>query len=167
MKDIDRTRKEWIGALRGRLIARRHALGLSVAAAADAAGLTEKQLALVEADSVNIYLDQAIPLLWPYEADLRWLCGLRMPGGLQPVPTLEAIDYTARRNMRNLRIGRGAGIPTANREAWKDRWAESTLVRWESGEYTRLDLFRLQLIADWHEIPLYDLLTDGLESFPT
>ncbi len=146
----------------------------SRAALSEASGLPERVILALEAGSYrNLYLDQVWPLVRALDTTPDWLLsGARVGEALSSLPStdprhlpLHVVDLRTRQNIRALRGP--IGTPTVALQAWGSRNRQSTLVRWESGDYRRLDLPRLQALAIYlsraaRPVTIIDLLVGQL-----
>jgi len=169
---------EW--AIRLRCRAARMSNGLSVAKCAERAGQATSTITFLESGGRrNVYLD----VVWgvakacrvhprhliggwrawdkTVEAARRLTIALEVEAAKPPtlrgaMPDLEAADLNTRRMIRQLRGVRGT--PQVARDAWGKASQQSTLVRWESGEYRRIDLVRLSQLAKYFGVTTNDLV---------
>lgn len=136
---------DFAGAIRSRLRGFRQQRGLSFAAVAARTDITPSQLVAIEgASSVNLYLDQLLALAEAY--DVALIDVVLGPSGRRPAPYVAVGSDALHAHVRAcLRRDRGdVGTP---RLAELADMEQSTLVRWESGEYRRLDVIRLHRLA--------------------
>lgn len=148
---------DWSDELRARIRSVRQARSLSYEAAATATGIAKASIVAIEgAESQNVYLDQLTAFARGYGIDLRDLVdgwrSRKVPRRVTVVLDDVALHEQAR---TRLRLDRGAtGTPSLATSAGME---QSTIVRWESGEYHRIDVIRLRRcalalgksLADW------------------
>ncbi len=152
----------WAAELRLRLRIAREARGLSWIAAARASGVPTP--GKIESGSARfLYLDQVLHLCRVYRVSFEALAvGWRGWKDGAPPPTvdekldIETIMWDVRASIRSLRGDRGT--PQVARDAWGKPSHQSTLARWESGEYQRMDIERLFKLADYYNITLTALV---------
>lgn len=103
-------------------------------------------LAIEGGKSRNVYLDQVVALARALDVPFLALAlgwrGKRIPSGFVPVDVERLHDHVR----ACIRRDRGElGTPALAERADME---QSTLVRWESGEYRRIDLLRLYRLAE-------------------
>ena len=143
----------WATGLWGRLREVRLARGLSLQQAKELTGLMRPTFVKLEGgERRNLYIDQLVPMARAYDIPLVSLVlgwqGSKIPRGFVEVD-VDALHRHIRATLRRQRgsIGTKALAERADVE-------QSTIVRWESGEYRRLDMIRLYRLAQALEVDL-------------
>lgn len=137
----------WPDEFRARLRHVRQERGLSFERVVESTKIAKSSLLAIEGgESQNVYLDQVCALSVAYDVPLLDLVqgwkGKRIPSGAVAID-VPALDAHVRASIRR---DRGElGTPALAERA---RMEQSTLVRWESGEYERIDLIRLIRLCD-------------------
>ncbi len=149
----------WGRDLRRRLRDLRHSRGLSFETVAGMTGMAKSSLLAIEGgESRNLYLDHLVELARAYDVPfLELLLGWKS----KRVPTTGFVDVDVEALQDHVRASirrdRGElGTPSLAEQA---KMEQSTLVRWESGEYRRIDLLRLHRLAGALEADLRNWLT--------
>ncbi len=128
--------------------------------------MNRSALTRIETTSKNVYLDQLWPLLVALDMHPETLLtGEGDKPWSDDLPTLEALDYWVRKAIRALRGTEGT--PAVAATAWDGQWCSSTIVRWESGEYQRIDIHRLHLLAEHYGSSLLALLVNPEREYNT
>ena len=150
-------------ALRARLRGVRIARKLSFAEVQARTDIQSGSLVAIErGDAPNVYLHHLHALARAFDLSLAEIVGGwdhlavgEMPvGGGATLPTIEVVDAAVRKHLREDR-----GPRTRLAVAHAAGMEPSTLVRWESGEYQRLDVIRLEALARAMDQRLADWLT--------
>lgn len=147
------TSATWSDSLRARLRQLRQDRHLTFVDVAVTTGITKSQLVAIESGtSSNLYLDQVASLAEVYRVDLIALlmnpAAARLPRWRDlPVDVADHVRATLRADRLAANIGTPALAESANMD-------QSTIVRWESGEYRRIDLIRLYRLAQAMTVPL-------------
>lgn len=161
---------EWEATIRQRCKRIREARGLTWAAATAVCGFRNEVPGLIETGggrAQNLYLGQLVQLCVGYEVTLSdMLAGWpgEATGDPPPVrkeellPNIDALDWNARQNIRRRRLAAKWGTPKLAHIAWGKKALQSTLSRWESGAYRRLDCRRLWLLAQAFNITIIELI---------
>jgi transcriptional regulator with XRE-family HTH domain len=144
--------------LRARLRAVRQQRTLSFERVAALTGIAKSSILAIEGvESRNVYLDQVVALAQAFDVPFLALAlgwkGKRIPSGFVVVDVERLHDHVR----ACIRRERGAlGTPALAERAGME---QSTLVRWESGEYRRIDLLRLYRLAEALDADLVSWLT--------